>query len=521
MKHILKYSLGCLMLAATSVGITSCGDDDEMSDLYSAIYPKTVTIDLSMELQQRIYTDKSGTKVLPMVKGDKAQLGYTITPSDVTFEEVNWTSNNPSVATVDQNCLVTAVAGNGEDYAIIQVAPVAFYSGSNIYGVLKVTVANELVAAQSISVSAPSDEVYVGETLQLSASILPADATYRTVKWSSSNEAAASVDIYGLLTAKETGATTTEVTITATSLDGAGVVATRKITVKKIVPPLSVSIDQKYSASSNYLCAINEKSLTLSYATVPVDATQSLVEWKSSDEAIATVKNGVVTYNQNGVFGDVTITATCPEGSNASIKLHLAEGLVRELYHDQSNYSWYNAAQSANGTSSSHVWSYGKVTVTTYKQNDTNQRGDFKCWSPKTWLHAGNYPIMAIRMDDALGMYEGVTARNITLDASGTCNGAPYSGGLDGNNNKWLNDYKCSDNSHVFIYNLATQSWATGGVMPSNALATFTTLQFKYADIKTLTSQITYNVYWVQTFKTIDEVKAYIGSEGLTYTIIK
>ena len=159
----------------------------------------------------------------------------------------------------------------------------------------------------------------------------------------------------------------------------------------------------------------------------------------------------VVTFNQNGIFGDVTITAVCPENTNrSSITLHLEEGLVRELYKDQNNYTWYNAAQSGNGTTSSHFWESGKITVTTYTQNATNQRGDFKCWSSKTWLHAGNYPIIAVRIEDVKDKYEEVTSRNITLDASGSCAGTNYSGGLDGNNNKWLHDYKCDDGSHVF-----------------------------------------------------------------------
>lgn len=168
-----------------------------------------------------------------------------------------------------------------------------------------------------------------------------------------------------------------------------------------------------------------------------------------------------------------------------------------------------------------HVWHDGYLTVTTYKQNATKQRGDFKCWDTPVWLHAGKYPIFAIRMDDVKDNYEGVTARNITFDAVGTCAGSSYSGGLDGNNNKWLHDYKCSDGSHVFIYDLTQQKWNTGGILPTSEVAKFTSMQFKYADIATVTEQITYNVYWVQTFKNMDDLKKYITSEGLTYETIK
>ena len=525
MKHILKYSLSCLILAISIISMVSCSDDDASSNLPSAIYPKSVEINIPAELQQFIYTDPIlGVKVLPMIKGETVTLGYTILPDSVTFKDVNWSSSDSTIAKVSEDGTIAAISGDGTGYTIVQVAPDAFYSGSNIYGTLKIVVANSLIPAQSISITSPSDEVFAGETLQLTATILPDEATYRTVKWTSSDETIATIDINGLVTGKVNSANSAPVTITATSLDGAQIVATKIITVKQIVQPQSITIDQTYSIDNNYYCAINEKRLNLNFTTVPADATMSLIKWTSSDETIATVQNGVVTYNQEGIFGDVVITATCPETNNSSsIKLRLEEGLVRELFHDQDNYTWYNANQSGNGTSSSHVWSYGKVTVTTYTQNATNQRADFRCWSPKTWLHAGKYPYIAIRIDDVKDLYalEGVTARNITLDGAGTCNDATHSGGLNGNNNKWLHDYRCSDGSHVFIYDLSSQAWATGGVLPTNSLATFTTFQLKYADIKTIDHQITYNAYWIQTFKSISDIEGYITSEGLTYTKIQ
>ena len=54
------------------------------------------------------------------------------------------------------------------------------------------------------------------------------------------------------------------------------------------------------------------------------------------------------------------------------------------------------------------------------------------------------------------------------------------------------------------------------GVLPGS-VAEFTTLQFKYADIATIDHQIQYNVYWVQTFKTLGDLEAYLDKEGLTY----
>ncbi|MDO4162917.1 MAG: DUF4979 domain-containing protein [Bacteroides sp.] len=516
MKQIFKYGSMCLLLAATSALQISCSDDDATSELNEAIYPESVGLVIPESVEQYIYTDATGVSTLPLIKGEQVQLGYTMAPDNVTYDDVAWSTTDATIVTVDEDGLASAVNGNG--YAIVQVAPSVFYSGSGIYSTLKIEVDNELIPATSVTIDTEAYQVYAGETLQLSATILPEDATYRTLQWTSSDTSIATVDNSGLVTGVVNDDIEASVTITATSLDGAQVYASKEIVVMQIVEPEDITIDQTYSVDNGYYCAIADKTLSLSYTTVPALCTNSLIEWTSSDETIATVSGGVVTFNQSGVFGDFTITATCPEtGKTSSIKLNLAAGLIRELFHDENNYTWYNASQSGNGTSSSHEWHYGYMTITTYTQNSTKQRGDFKCWESTSWLHAGNYPIFAIRMDDVKDLYDGVTARNITLDAAGTCDGTTFSGGLNGNNNKWLYDYKCSDGSHVFIYDLTQQKWATGGILPTTSVAAFRTLQFKYADIATATSQLTYNVYWVQSFKTLADLQAYIASEGLTY----
>jgi len=509
----------CLMLA-------SCSDSDSIPDVSPAFCAEKITLEIPEELQQLIYVDNTGAEVLPLVKGETVTLGYTLSPEDITYKDVVWTSSQPEVATVEDGT-ISAVSGNGMGYSIVSVAPLGMYPGSGVNSTLKVKVDNQLTQASGIFLSSESEEVYEGETVKLSAEIMPENSTYRTVKWTSSDESVATVDKDGTVTGVNvTGnATSCKVTITATALDGSGTTASYELTVKRIVDPENVTIDQAFAAPA-YLCAIADKSVTLKYTTYPADCTTSLIEWTSSDEAIATVKDGVVTFNQTGNFGDFTITATCPAtGKTSSIKMSMPAGLIRELFHNPDNYTWYNAKQSGNGTSSSHEWHDGYLTVTTYTQNATKQRGDFKCWSPKTWICPANYPLFAIRMEDVKDKYgaEGCTARNINLDTSGKdlTTGTSFSGNVGGNNNKWAHEFKCSDGSRVFIYDFTTQEFKTGGLFPANSIGEFATFQFKYADMATLTRQVTYNVYWVQTFKNLDGIKAYLESEGLTYEQIK
>ena len=246
----------------------SCEDEATVGDLTSAVMPASIELIVPAEVQQYIYTDENGAKVLPMLKGETVQMNYGLQPENVTYSDVIWTSTVPSVATVE-NGLVTAVEGNGESATVIQVAPEGMFSGSGIYDNVRVVVSNTLVQAESISIESEADELYASETLQLTAAILPENATYRTVSWSSSNEAVATVDQNGLVTGLVNEDIQASVTITATSLDGSQVYGTKELVVNQMVQPEEVTIDQAYSVDNGYYCAIADKALTLNYTTVP------------------------------------------------------------------------------------------------------------------------------------------------------------------------------------------------------------------------------------------------------------
>lgn len=346
MKHILKYSWGCLLALAPALMMSSCEDEETVGDLIAAEMPSSIELVLPAEIQPYVYTDETGAKVLPMLKGETVQLSYALQPENVTYPDVIWSSTDLSVATVEDG-LVIAIEGNGSTSSVIQVAPEGVYSGSGIYANVRVVVSNTLVQAEEIAIDASADQLYAGETLQLTATILPENATYKTVSWASSNESIATVDQNGLVTGVVNDEIHASVTITATSLDGSQVFGTKELTVNQIVQPEEVTIDQMYSVPNGYYCAIADGSLNLNFTTVPADCTASLIEWTSSDESIATVENGVVTFNQDGNFGDFTITATCPAtGQSSSIQMSMPAGLVRELFHNEDNYTWYNGKHS-------------------------------------------------------------------------------------------------------------------------------------------------------------------------------
>lgn len=127
-----------------------------------------------------------------------------------------------------------------------------------------------------------------GKTLKLTATVKPKGATYKFVKWSSSNEKVATVSDKGVVKALSPG----KATIKCKTYDQ-GMKATCKITVEK-VPLEDVSLRSKASVYKG-------KTITLVPEFKPKNASNKKVTWSSDDEEIATVdKNGKVTGKSPG-----------------------------------------------------------------------------------------------------------------------------------------------------------------------------------------------------------------------------
>lgn len=229
------------LAAVAAMTLAACSDDDISSRTKPAVTPTTVELNLPEELQRLVYTDNTGSQCLPLIKGEAVQLPYTLEPDTATFADVEWTSSNEAVATVDQEGNVSAISGDGAGFSIINVTPVGFLSSSGVGASVKVVVSNELVPAEAITVNSEADELYAGDQMQLSAAISPDKATYKTVEWSSSDESLATVDASGVVTAQVTEATTAPVTITATALDGSGVTGSKTINIRQIVQPEEIT----------------------------------------------------------------------------------------------------------------------------------------------------------------------------------------------------------------------------------------------------------------------------------------
>ena len=230
--------------------------------------------------------------------GEIATLAATIAPTNATNKNVSWASSNEAIATVKDGVVTTAAAGE----ATITVTTEDGHKTAECV----VTVSETepvVIPVMGVTLDKTEAALKIGETVTLAATITPADATNKNVSWASSDEAIASVKD-GVVTAAAAG----EATITITTEDGnktAECVVIVSEAEPVVVPVTGVTLD-KTEASLK----IGETA-TLAATVAPADATNKIVSWASSDEAIATVKDGMVTA---AAAGEATITVTTEDG---------------------------------------------------------------------------------------------------------------------------------------------------------------------------------------------------------------
>ena len=227
---------------------------------------------------------------LTLYTGQTETLSAQVKPDDATDTRLTWSSSDKTVATV-ANGLVTALKAGST-----QIRVTSFEGG--FQDVCNLTVKQHVTG---LDLSHSTRTIYLGQTVTMTATVLPSDASDKSVTWTSSNSDIVSVTQNGSVTANAMG----EAEITATSNDG-GFSKTCKVTVvEPLVPATSLTLTPK-TMSLN----IGESG-SLELQILPNDCNE-ILEWKSSDPSVATVNAGDITAL---AAGTTTITV---RGSNTS-----------------------------------------------------------------------------------------------------------------------------------------------------------------------------------------------------------
>ena len=227
MKKILLF-LGVLLFSLVAVSCGGSEDDDQ-----ATVEVKGITVSSEENLRT-------------IAVGDTLQLTAIVYPEGVS-QEVIWTSKDASVAIVSETGLVT---GTGVGTTSIVATSKENQNISNEFALIVEEAEEVVVNPTSVTVSSVSDSTTckAGETIELTAIVLPREASQNVV-WSSSDTTVATVS-RGEVSTLKAGT----VTITATAKGFDTVYGTITITVEAPDTPI-VSGDwtsMPYSTHADY-----------------------------------------------------------------------------------------------------------------------------------------------------------------------------------------------------------------------------------------------------------------------------
>ena len=268
------------------------------------------------------------TSITAKVGEGPIQLTATVLPSNATNKTVTWTSKNEQVVKVDSSGKVTII-GAGE-------TAIEAKAGEKTFTVqVKIEAQShpqqpqpqqpqepQVVPVQSITVTPTSITAKVGEgPIQLTATVLPANATNKTVTWISKNEQVVKVDSSGKVTIIGAGKTTIEAKA-----------GEKTFTVQVKIEAQSQPQQPQPQEPQNPKVLV--ESLSLSFAELslkvgeakdlpsvtvtPSNATDQAITWISNKPEVAKVENGKVVGVSSGT---VQIIASSTNSKTAMLNV--------------------------------------------------------------------------------------------------------------------------------------------------------------------------------------------------------
>ena len=375
------------VVAAAAMAITLAGCGVKITNIAvpeSAMVEKGESITLPV-----VY----GTDDAPAVTPETAATGESAETDEKLAKAaskltVEWTSSDESVATVDENGVVTAVgAGETDITAAVQDADIS-------------SVTHVKVVILPTGVDAPDTlELYTnGESEKsLDAKIVPEDATEVKLAYVSSDEGVATVDENGLVTAVADGKCTITAYViadapataeSATQEADAVVTGDEDATSEAatddgiaMMPEDLADVDSAFGVVPDGMKAETEvtvstkvekieldqtkgslkvgNSVTIKATVTPDEATDKTVTWSSSDEKVATVdSNGKVTAVASG---NAVITATSE--SNEDVKANYDVTVTDKATSSSSSSNKGTTSSKGNTSTGSSSWTGGSTST--------------------------------------------------------------------------------------------------------------------------------------------------------------
>ena len=241
-------------------------------------------------------------KEISVIKTKSTKLEYTIMPENAGTKELEWSSEDPEVATVDANGMVT-----GKKVGKVAITAIT-KDGTGIIASSSINVIPLMVSDFSLQTTSAMRTI----ATQLDTNITPSEADNKKLKWSSLTPDIAIVTEDGVLTGLKVGTAK----VKAETTDGSKLSKTFNVEVKTL-PVGSITLP------STPVSVVKTKTGKIKVTIEPLAADNQKLIWTSSRPDIATVDNeGVVTGKK---VGTTRITASTTDGTNlkASVDVNI------------------------------------------------------------------------------------------------------------------------------------------------------------------------------------------------------
>jgi uncharacterized protein YjdB/uncharacterized protein YkwD len=240
-----------------------------------------------------------------LTEGGRTRLYAEVSPK-AADQTVIWSSDSPEVVTVDENGNISAVS---EGTARVTATSAI---NSALSDSCTVTVNPVYPHPVSVKINYMPEQIWVGSSFTVSASVAPANAK-RDVVWTSSDPDIVSISDQGVMKGLREGTAV----ITVACAGNPAITDSAAITVKNpdSQPPSAVTLNR----TSASLCVA--ESLTLKATVKPANASDSSVTWTSSDSSVAAVdQSGTVRGKKTGT---AVITVRTVNGKTASCRIRI------------------------------------------------------------------------------------------------------------------------------------------------------------------------------------------------------
>lgn len=253
-----------------------------------------------------------------LVEKEKCRLHTKITPENASFQDIQWTSSNPKVATISKKGKIKALK-KGKTTITAKVKNTKRKSSFRLR-------VKKKVKLESLEIEAPKTNCIVGEKIALKAIRTPENATDYAVNWSTSSKVLATVDEHGILTAHK---------------EGTVVVKAKSRKQKKIshiaIQISKVAVTDIAFDDNNPITMEAGTQRDLKLQITPENATYKTIKWSSNDRSMAMVdKNGRVTALRPTEGVDITATSVDSRISKTwTIKITANNGTVTKAMLDK------------------------------------------------------------------------------------------------------------------------------------------------------------------------------------------